>query len=100
MDAPVDCGIRIQKEIIDDIQTGVSETVTQHTTQLQEVHKIKTLKCKHTIMAYGTDDPSIVKLVSLVSSETGERCKISEPSKSVEPNEIVKLVSSVATEYR
>ena len=68
MDAPVNCGIRIQKEIIDDIQTGASETVTQHTTQLQEVHKIKTLKCKHTIMGYG---------------EIGERCKIS-----VEPNEI------------
>ena len=58
LDAPVNCGIRIQKEIIDDIQTGASETVTQHTTQLQEVHKIKTLKCKHTIMDYGTDDPS------------------------------------------
>ena len=43
---------------------------------------------------------TLVKLVSLVSSETGKRCKISEPSKSVEPNEIVKLVSSVATEYR
>ena len=97
MDAPVNCGIRIQKEIIDDIQTGTSETVTQHTTQLQEVHKIKALKCKPLWTMVLT---ALVKLVSLVSGETGERCKISEPSKSVEPNEIGKLVSSVATEYR